>query len=56
MSDDVPINFREMFETGLFKFDTNMIPEAVQAYEAMGVKHDLLTMIPPQFEAPLPDL
>lgn len=33
-----------------------MIPETVEAYGAMGVKHEPLTLIPPQFEAPMPDL
>jgi intraflagellar transport protein 52 len=55
-SDDIPINFRDMFESQLFKFDTDMIPTAMGAYETMGVKKAPLTLIPPQFEAPLPDL
>jgi intraflagellar transport protein 52 len=46
-SDDIPINFRDMFESSLFKFDTDMIPEAVAIYETMGVKHNQLTLIPP---------
>jgi intraflagellar transport protein 52 len=45
-----------MFDADLFKFDTDMIPEAVEAFGKMGVKHETLTLIPPQFEAPMPDL
>jgi intraflagellar transport protein 52 len=36
-----------MFNSQLFKFDVDMIPEAVAAYETMGVKHAILTLIPP---------
>ena len=45
-----------MFNSDLFTFDTNLVPEAVRLYEQMGVKHEALTLIPPQFEAPLPSL
>ncbi len=45
-----------MFDENLFKFDTNLIPEAVALYETLGVKHEPLTLIPPQFECPLPPL
>lgn len=31
-----------------------MIPACIKAYEALGVKHEPLTLIPPHFEAPLP--
>ena len=55
-SEDVPVNFADMFDNQLFKFDVDMIPETVEAYEKMGVKHEQLTLIPPQFEAPMPDL
>lgn len=55
-SDDVPVNFSDMFDNTLFKFDVDMIPETVEAFGEMGVKHETLTLIPPQFEAPMPDL
>lgn len=50
------MNFRSMFDDQLFKFDTDLVPEVVALYEKVGVKHELLTLIPPQFEAPLPNL
>lgn len=31
-----------------------MIPACIKAYEALGVKHEPLTLISPHFEAPLP--
>ena len=45
-----------MFDDGLFKFDTSLIPEAVSLYEKLAVKKAPLTLIPPQFETPLPPL
>ena len=33
-----------------------MVPEARRLYEELGVKHEPLTLIPPQFETPLPAL
>ncbi len=33
-----------------------MIPEALALYETLGVKHESLSLIPPQFECPLPPL
>ena len=46
-SDDVPVNFSDMFDNTLFKFDVDMIPETVEAFGEMGVKHETLTLIPP---------
>mmetsp|Transcript_15781 Transcript_15781/g.22865 ORF Transcript_15781/g.22865 Transcript_15781/m.22865 type:complete len:448 (-) Transcript_15781:40-1383(-) len=55
-SEGIPMNFRTMFDNSLFKFDVEMVPEAVELYQTMGVKHEALNLIPPQFEAPLPNL
>lgn len=55
-SDDIPMNFRSMFDSELFKFDTNLVPEAIQLYEPMGLKHEPLNLITPNFETPLPAL
>lgn len=38
------------------QFDTNLIPEAVRLYDAVGVRKAPLTLIPPKLEAPLPPL
>merc|ERR1719188_1621208 len=45
-----------MFDTRLFKFDTSLIPESIRLYQNLGVKHEPLTLIPPEFETPLPTL
>lgn len=55
-SEDMASNFRSLFDFTMFNFDTDIIPEAVKFYSQMGVKHDALTLIPPQFETPLPGL
>jgi len=55
-SDDVPANFRLMFDDTLFKFDSDIVPETVEMFSQLSVKHELLTLIRPQFEAPLPPL
>merc|ERR1711988_1832505 len=54
--DELPKDFQRLFNDSLFKFDTNLIPEAVALYEQIGVKHEPLSLIPPQFECPLPPL
>lgn len=55
-SEDIPVNFRAMFDETLYKFDTDLVPETVEIYNQLAVKHELLTLIHPQFEAPLPPL
>jgi intraflagellar transport protein 52 len=54
--DPLPKDFQKLFNDTLFKFDTDLIPEAVGLYEQMGVKHEILSLIPPSFESPLPPL
>eukprot|EP00741_Cyanophora_paradoxa_P002771 tig00000630_g2691.t1 len=55
-SEELPRDFTTLYDEKLFKFDTSLIPEAVTLYERLGVKHEPLTLIPPQFETPLPAL
>ncbi len=55
-SDDVPANFRLMFDETLFKFDSDIVPETVEMFSQLAVKHELLTLIHPDFDAPLPPL
>ncbi|CAE7838114.1 Ift52, partial [Symbiodinium sp. KB8] len=55
-SDPLPKDFTQLFEDKLFKFDMDLVPEVIQLYEELNVKHEPLTLIPPQFEAPLPPL
>jgi len=55
-NEELPKDFQKLFNDTLFKFDTDLIPEAVDLYEQLGVKHEPLSLIPPQFECPLPPL
>ena len=55
-TDALPQDFQDMFDDQLFKFDTNLIPDSVKLYETLKVKHEPLSLIPPQFETPLPPL
>lgn len=55
-SDDLPKDFTTLFNQSLYKFDTDLVPEAIDLYKTLGVKHEPLTLIPPQFETPMPQL
>jgi len=55
-AEPLPRDFTQLFDDSLFKFDTDLIPESVKLYQHLGVKHDPLTLIPPQFETPMPAL
>lgn len=54
--EELPRDFTTMFDLTMFKFDTNLIPESVELYKRLGVKHEALSLIHPQFETPLPPL
>lgn len=55
-SDELPRDFTTLFSDKLYKFDTDLIPEAIKLFTTLGVKHEPLTLIPPQFETPMPAL
>jgi len=55
-SDELPKDFTTLFTEKLFKFDTDLIPETLDLYKQLGVKHEPLTLIPPKFETPMPAL
>jgi intraflagellar transport protein 52 len=55
-NEPLPRDFTQLFDDSLFKFDTDLIPEGVKLYKQLGVKHEPLTLIPPQFETPMPAL
>lgn len=54
--DELPRDFTKLFDMNMFKFDIDLIPLTIQVYEQLGVPHEPLTLIPPQFECPLPKL
>ena len=51
-----PRNFNDLYDMSLFKIDNNLVPEAIELYDKLNVKHEILSIIPPQFETPLPPL
>lgn len=53
-SDDLPKDFTTLFVNNLYKFDTDLVPESIDLYQTLGIKHEPLTLIPPQFETPMP--
>ncbi|TPX35524.1 hypothetical protein SmJEL517_g02137 [Synchytrium microbalum] len=55
-SDDIPKDFTSLFDHQLFKFDLDLLPKALKVYTDLGLKHEPLTLIPPEFETPLPPL
>jgi len=55
-SDELPKDFTTLFSNNLFKFDTDLIPEAIDLFRQLNVKHEPLTLIPPPFETPMPEL
>lgn len=54
--DDLPRDFTKLFDMNMFKFDVDLIPLTIKVYSQLGVPHEPLTLIPPQFECPLPKL
>jgi len=40
----------------MFKFDTDLIPEAGNLYKDLNLKHEVISLITPTFETPLPPL
>ncbi|CAM9488844.1 unnamed protein product, partial [Phaeothamnion confervicola] len=55
-TEELPRNFTKLFDASLFSFGTRRVPEAAALYSQLGVKHEPLTLIPPTFECPLPQL
>jgi intraflagellar transport protein 52 len=55
-SEELPVDFTQLFDHQLFKYSTDVIPEAVALYDQLNVKHEQLSLIPPQFEVALPPL
>ena len=54
--DDLPKDFTRLFDPDMFSFDMDLVPLAIKVFDLLGVPHEVLTLIPPQFECPLPRL
>ena len=55
-SDEIPADYTRLFEHRLFSISTSLVPSSIRAYDQLGVKHEQLRLISPQFETPLPPL
>ncbi len=55
-SDEMPKDFTTLFSNNLYKFDTDLVPETIDLFKTLNVKHEPITLIPPQFETPMPQL
>ena len=53
-SEELPRDFTKLFDFTTFKLDTNLIPNVIGTYQKLNIKHEPLTLIPPEFQAPLP--
>lgn len=47
-SEELPKDFTTLFDMNLFKFDTSLIPAAVELYDTLQLKKEPLTLIQPQ--------
>lgn len=54
--DELPRDTKKLYDHNLFAIDTSAIPDAKRAYDQLGVKHEQLRLIQPQFETPMPPL
>ncbi|XP_077283625.1 intraflagellar transport 52 [Arctopsyche grandis] len=50
------LDFTAMFDMHLFSFNYNNVPDAIELYSLLGLKHEPLKLIKPQLETPLPVL
>ncbi|KAL3149536.1 hypothetical protein ABBQ32_002317 [Trebouxia sp. C0010 RCD-2024] len=54
--EQMPEDWRTLVDAKLYSINTNSVPEVMSLYDKLGVKRHALTLIQPQFEAPLPPL
>jgi intraflagellar transport protein 52 len=55
-SEEVNRDFTKLFDDQLFSFNTDLIKPTIDMYNELRIKHEPLSLIPPQFETPLPPL
>lgn len=52
----VPRDFTTLFDFSLHEVSMSNLPKVVRAFDTLGVKHETLSLITPEFETPLPPL
>ena len=56
-ADPLPQDFSRLFTVDkLFELDRSLIPECIGMYDKLEVKHEPLSLIPPEFLCPFPPL
>lgn len=55
-SENIPKDFSLLFDKNLFQLNNDLVPEVIDMYNTVNIKHEPLSLIPPQFECPLPPL
>jgi intraflagellar transport protein 52 len=54
--EELPRDFTQLFHEKLFNLDTKQLPTVLRAFQEVGVQHETLALITPNFECPLPPL
>lgn len=52
----LPQDLNSLLIQDMVTYDTSMIPEVIDLYDVLNVKKEPLTLIPPEFERPIPPL
>lgn len=55
-SEEIPPDYTRLFNSRLFSISTIAVPRSINSCKELGVKHEPLRLITPQFETPLPPL
>ncbi len=55
-NEPLPQDINELFCDHLTEFDISLLPEVVKLYDTLKVKEQPLSLIPPEFECPIPPL
>ncbi len=55
-NEPLPQDLGSLLHDDMLTYDTNLIPEVIELYKALNVKKEPLTLIPPDFERPIPPL
>jgi len=55
-SEEIPPDYTRLFNSRLFSISTVAVPRSISSCKELGVKHEPLRLITPQFETPLPPL
>lgn len=55
-NEPLPQDLSSLLCSDMLAFDTNLIPDVMDLYNSLNIKKETLTLIPPEFELPVPPL